>query len=97
MVRYLVLFNWTDQGVKNAKDTVQRVHDASAAFKPMGVSIESIYWTEGEYDLAGICTATDEKAMIAAMLKLGGMGNVRTQIARAYDEHDVTQILEKLG
>ena len=97
MARYIVLFNWTDQGIKSTKDSLQRVHDSTAAFKPMGVNVESLYWTEGQYDLVGVFTATDEKSMIAAMLKLGAMGNVRTQLARAYDEQDMTQILQKLG
>jgi uncharacterized protein with GYD domain len=97
MVRYIVLFNWTDQGVKNAKDTVQRVHDASAALEPMGVRIESIYWTEGEYDLVAVMTAAEESSVLAGMLKIGGAGNVRTRLARAYDEHEVTRIVQKLG
>ena len=38
MARYIVLMNWTDQGIRNAKDTVKRAKSARQAFEAMGVN-----------------------------------------------------------
>jgi uncharacterized protein with GYD domain len=97
VVRYVAFFSWTDQGIRNVKDTVKRVREARDAFKGMGVTIESIYWTEGKYDLVGVLSAADEQMVSAAALRVAGAGNVRTRLARAFDEQEMTQILQKAG
>jgi uncharacterized protein with GYD domain len=97
MARFVVLFDWTDQGVRNAKDSPARVADARAAFKPMGVTIETIYWTLGAHDLVGILTAPDPETLAAALLKVAGAGNVRTTTLRAFDETEFAAVLSKAG
>ena len=60
MARYVVLLDWTDQGVRSAvKDTVQRVAHARTAWEPLGVRIETIYWTLGDHDLVAVIDAPD--------------------------------------
>src|SRR5437870_2688099 len=53
MPRYVTLINWTDQGVKNFKDSVDRYEAAQEALSKTGVSFTDIYWTVGPYDLVG--------------------------------------------
>lgn len=97
MARYVVLMDWTDQGVRNAKDTVDRAAQSRAAFEPLGVIIESLYWTLGDHDLVGIANAPDDAAMAAAMLKLAVAGNLRSKTLRAFDESEMQSILGQLG
>jgi uncharacterized protein with GYD domain len=97
MARYAVLFNWTDQGIRNVRDTVDRGQQATDAFRSLGVTIETLYWTQGEFDLVGFVEAEDDKAVAAAMLRLGGVGNVRTRTLRAFDQAEMKQILQKAG
>ena len=97
MARYVVLIDWTDQGVRNAKDSVKRVGQARAAFQQMGVAIETIYWTLGSHDLVAVLTAPDGETFAAALLQLAGAGNVRTTTLRAFDEAEFGAILAKLG
>ncbi len=97
MARYVVLFDWTDQGVRNAKDTVQRVAQARTAFQSMGVNIETIYWTLGDHDIVGVFDAPDDATLAAALLRLAGAGNVRTKTLRAFDEGEMGTILGQLG
>ena len=47
MPRYVTLINWTDQGVKNFKDSVDRYEAAQEALSKTGVSFTDIYWTVG--------------------------------------------------
>jgi uncharacterized protein with GYD domain len=97
MATYVVLLNWTEQGVKHVKDSVDRSHQANEMFKPLGVKLTQIYWTAGRYDIVSVVEAPDDQAMSAAMLKLAGLGNLRTETLRAFDEQGMRQILQKLG
>jgi uncharacterized protein with GYD domain len=89
--------DWTDQGVRNAKDTIQRSRQARDAFKQMGVELETIYWTLGKHDIVAIMNAADDSAATAAMLRIGAQGNLRSTTMRAFDESEMTAILGKLG
>lgn len=97
MARYVVLLNWTDQGVRNATDTVDRAAQARAAWEPRGVTIESLYWTLGEYDLVAVINAPDDATVAAILLQLAGAGNIRSKTLRAFDEREMQSILGQLG
>ena len=97
MARYVVLIDWTDQGVRNAKDTIQRVGQARAAWEPRGVRIEQLYWTLGGHDMVGVLDAPDDATLAAALLQLAGAGNVRTKTLRAFDEAEMGGVLGQLG
>jgi hypothetical protein len=45
--KYVTLYNWTDQGVANAKDTVNRYQAAKQLVESKGGKIETILWTVG--------------------------------------------------
>jgi len=97
MARYIVLIDWTDQGVRNATDSVNRSRQAKDIFQPMGVNIEAIYWTVGNHDIVAILTAPDGESIAAAVVKLAGAGNVRTKTLQAFDEAEFEAILGRLG
>lgn len=96
MPTYVSLFKWTDQGVRNAKDTVKRAREFRADLERRGGKLLSIYWTQGQYDLAVTMEAPDEQTAMAELLALGGLGNVRTETLRAFDESEMETILRKL-
>ncbi|HXX85268.1 MAG TPA: GYD domain-containing protein [Casimicrobiaceae bacterium] len=97
MATYIVLANFTDQGIRNVKDTGKRADAAREMAKKFGVTMKEIYWTLGSYDVVTICDAADDAAITAFGLKLGSDGNVRTQTLRAYSRQDINSILGKLG
>jgi uncharacterized protein with GYD domain len=89
--------DWTDQGVRNAKDSVNRVRQAREAFQQQSVTIENVYWTLGGHDLVAVMSAPDGETFAAALLQLAGAGNVRTTTLRAFDESEFDGILAKLS
>ena len=97
MARYVVLFDWTDQGVRSAKDTVQRSRQARAAWEQRGVRIEALYWTLGDHDIVGVIDAPDDATLAASLLELAGAGNLRTKTLRAFDEGEMQALLGQLG
>jgi uncharacterized protein with GYD domain len=88
------LMNWTDQGVKSAKETVHRRDQADALAQKHGASIEQVYWTVGPYDLVVIVEAPDDESATAMLLKLGTGGNLRTTTLRAYDREEMSGIIQ---
>ncbi len=93
MPTYVVLYNFTDQGLKNAKDTVKRARENRAENERRGFRIHGLYWTQGQYDLVAIVEAPDERSMMAGLLNVAGAGNVRSQTLRAFSEAEMEAIV----
>ena len=97
MARFVVLMDWTEQGIKTAKDSPQRARQAREAFRAKGVEIEHIWWTLGSHDLVAVASAPDGLDLAAVLLALGGAGNLRTTTLRAFDEAEFGEVLSRLG
>jgi uncharacterized protein with GYD domain len=96
MATYVSLVNWTDQGVRNAKDTVQRAAAFRSDLERRGATLVGLYWTQGRYDIVTIVEAPDDQTVMAALLAVAGLGNVRTETLRAYNETEMASILQKV-
>ena len=97
MPTYVVLVNWTDQGIRSVKETIERTDTGAEIAKKHGMEFKQSYWTVGPYDMVAVITAPDDEAMSAHLLEIGSLGNVRTTTLRAYDEEEMSGILERLG
>jgi uncharacterized protein with GYD domain len=96
MATFVMLANFTEQGIRNVKDTVKRAEAFKEAAKATGVTVKEIYWTLGAYDIVATAEAKDELAVTALGLTLGKSGNVRTQTLRAFGSNEMTEILGKV-
>jgi len=95
---FIILMKFTDQGIRNVKETVERAKSfVEAAESKFGVKIKELYWTLGEYDLVGISDAPDEETATALALSLGALGNVRTLVMRAFTAEEMSGILAKIS
>ena len=97
MPYYVALINWTDQGIRGVRDTLQRADRADQLGEKYGVRLERLYWTVGPYDLVGILEAPDVESVSAFGLELGATGSVRTSLLRAYERDEMSRIIERLG
>jgi uncharacterized protein with GYD domain len=97
MATYVTLFNFTEKGAREIKDTVKRVEAAKAAAKQFGVTIKEVLWLQGQYDLVAITEVTDEIAAAALTLNTIKLGNSRTQTMRAFTAAEMAKILEKVN
>lgn len=95
MPTYVALLSWTDQGVRNYKDSVKRAETFGSAAQKLGAKLLSIYWTVGPYDLVAVVEAPDDETASAALLQLGGAGNVRSTTLRAFGREEIGAILAK--
>ena len=96
MPRYVVLVSWTEQGVKNVKETLQRTDSGGELADKHGLKLDQACWTVGPYDMVTIFEAPDDEALSAHLLEIGSLGNVRTTTLRAYDEEEMSGILQRL-
>ena len=96
MPTYIVLGQFTDQGIRNVKDTSKRADAAKELAKKLGAKVLDLYWTIGRYDLALILDAPDDETMVAFGLNAGKLGNVRTETLRAFSQAEINQVLKKV-
>ena len=97
MATYVVLIDWTEQGVANFKDSVDRYEAARGRFDDMGVTFKDSYWTLGAHDLVVTVDAPDDETLAAALLGLASQGNVRTTTLRAFTADEMRGVIEKAG
>jgi len=96
MATFISLLNWTDQGIRNVKDSPDRYEAFRAAAEKMGVKVKGFYYTMGYYDMVLIAEGSDEAAM-TALLKLGSLGNLRTETLRSFSVEEMRKFIGKMA
>jgi uncharacterized protein with GYD domain len=97
MPTYVTLASFTEQGVRNAKDTLKRADAFKEMAKKHGVTVKDIYWTQGRYDIITITEASDDISATALSLSIGALGNIRTETLRAFSASDMETIIGKMA
>jgi uncharacterized protein with GYD domain len=93
MPTYMALINWTEQGIRNIKDSPNRLEAAKKSLKDMGGEVKAFYMLQGSYDAVLILEAPNDEALGKFLLKIGSAGNVRTTTMRAYPEAEYRKII----
>jgi uncharacterized protein with GYD domain len=97
MPKYISLINWTDQGIRNFKESADRATAAGEIAEKMGGRILETYWTLGPYDVVSIAEFPDDETGEAYLLSIGSQGNVRTTTLRAFDAGEIGRIISRAG
>ena len=96
MATFIALANFTEQGIRNAKESPNRAAAFAAAAEPLGVRLKDIYWTVGHFDAVAVIEGPDDESVTAALLSLGSQGNVRTETLRAFSAEEMSSIFGKM-
>jgi uncharacterized protein with GYD domain len=96
MATFVVLAGFTDQGIRNVKETVGRAETFKEMARKSGVTVKDLYWTLGQHDVVAVCEAADDEAAIALSLSVSSRGNVRSQTLRAFSFEETKAILGKM-
>lgn len=97
MATYLVLGQFTDQGIRTVKETTRRADAFKAMAEKAGAVVKDVYWTLGQYDVAFIVEAPDDATVNALLVSVGALGNIRTQTLRAFSSDEMGQILARMS
>jgi uncharacterized protein with GYD domain len=87
MQNYVVLVNWTDQGIKNVRDTVKRAKSFGSALEKAGC----------KYDMVSVIEAPNDEAIASVLYSTGSLGNVRTETLKAFSMAEAANVIEKLS
>jgi uncharacterized protein with GYD domain len=95
MPMYVSLLQFTDQGIRNVKDTTSRAAAATAEAEKMGMKVTQALWTMGAYDVVLLLEAPDDETLSAFSLKLASQGNVKSHTMRAFSREEMERVLAK--
>jgi uncharacterized protein with GYD domain len=96
MATYIILFRFTQEGIKNIKESPDRVDVAKQTFQAMGAEVKEFYSVMGKYDTVFIVEAPDDETIAKLTLAIGSLGNVRTETLRAFTEDEYRKIIADL-
>jgi uncharacterized protein with GYD domain len=97
MPTYVSLVNWTEQGVKNFRDTVRRGEDYRGLVEKSGGQVRQLLWTLGEYDVVVVTDFPDDETATAVLLQTAAAGSVRTKTMKAFDAEQMNAIIQRTG
>ncbi len=96
MLTFITFINFTDQGIKNVKDSPKRIRAGKALLKKMGGRVKQVYLTSGDRDAVLIAEVPNGDVMAKFAMALGSLGNVRTTTVRAWPEAEFKKMVSEL-
>jgi uncharacterized protein with GYD domain len=97
MTTYVSLINWTEQGIRNFRDSTERAEDFTKLVESSGGTVREVLWTVGEYDIVCVTEFPDDEAGVATLLQVGAAGNVRSNTLRAFNADEMRGIIRRAG
>jgi uncharacterized protein with GYD domain len=97
MPQYIMLVNFTDQGLKGVKDVPNRQDKSRETAKQFGVERKTVWMTFGPYDFVHLYEAPNDDAMAKFVMTLSSFGNLRTTVMRAWDESEHLPLIRELS
>jgi uncharacterized protein with GYD domain len=96
MPTYILLTNWTDQGIRNVKDSPKRFDSARKTIEAAGGKMTASYLTMGKYDLVHIIECPSDEVAATLALKAASGGNIRTETLKAFTEVEYRRIIDDI-
>ncbi len=96
MATYIMLLNYTDQGIRNVKDSPNRLDAAKALAQDLGGEFKQTYLTLGAYDFVAVLELPNDEAAAKFALAVCSLGNVRTTTLKAFPEEEFREIIAAL-
>jgi uncharacterized protein with GYD domain len=93
---YILLINWTEQGIGKINESPHRYSSFKALVEKAGGKLIGGYYTFGEYDVVIIIEAPNDEAVMSLMLKVGSAGNVKTKTLKAFTAEEGFKIIKNL-
>jgi uncharacterized protein with GYD domain len=97
MKTYVILLNYTEQGIKNIKESPGRLDAARKAAETMGGKLKEWYLVMGQYDAVVVAEAPNDEVISKLMLTIGAQGNVRTQTLSAFTEAEYRKLTASIS
>jgi uncharacterized protein with GYD domain len=96
MPTYIVLGNFTDQGIRSVKDSLKREEAFRKQCDKVGARVKDVYRTMGRYDMVAAIDAPDDVTVSSLLYSVGALGNIRTETLRAFSRQETEEAFAKL-
>ena len=96
MVRFLTLVTFTDQGIREVSESVDRAGKFRSVVESAGGQVLCQYWAFGDVDGCFVLEAPDETTAASLLLRLDQEGHVRTRTLRVFDSDEFRTIASTL-
>jgi uncharacterized protein with GYD domain len=96
MPHYVALANWTDQGIRNVKETPKRAEALRKAIEGGGGKVVVLLYTMGPYDAVAVYELPSDEVANEIALRIGMQGNIRTVSLKGWTEAEIAKTLQKL-
>ncbi len=97
MATYIMLLNWTDQGIRHIKDSPERVDAARDLCRQHGAEMTQFYMTIGGYDMVVVIDAPNDAAFAKLALSIAKGGNIRSTSLKAFEETEYREIIGSIA
>ena len=96
MATYIVLVNFTDQGIRTVTESVKRAKASVSTFDKYGCKKTAQFWTMGQHDIVIVLEAPNDETAMKGVLAVGKLGNVRTTTMRAFSADEMQAVTSEL-
>ncbi len=96
MPTYISLVRWTEQGIRNVKESPQRLDAAKKAIEATGGKVIGFYLTMGRYDMVLIFELPSDEVAATVALSVGSRGTIRTETLKAFPKEQYLGIIAKV-
>jgi uncharacterized protein with GYD domain len=96
MPTYISLINLTQEGIKNVKESPDRLDAAKKAFQAFGGELKEFYLVMGQYDMVVVSEGPDDETAAKLALVIGSQGAISTETLRAFTEDEYRKIIAEL-
>ncbi|MFV1961145.1 MAG: GYD domain-containing protein [Acidimicrobiia bacterium] len=93
MATFIILGNYTAQGMAAIKESPARVDAAREQLAAIGVTLKDFYLTMGEYDMVVVAEAPDNATVARALIALGAQGNISSTTMAALTEDEFKALI----
>lgn len=97
MPTYIVLGNFTDQGIRSVRDSLKREDVFRKQCEKAGARVKDVYRTMGRYDVTAVVDVPDDVTLTSLLYSMGSLGNVRTETLRAFTRQETEEALAKMA
>ena len=96
MATYITLIRYTEQGIKNMKDSPARLEKAKEMIKAAGAELKAFYLTMGQYDAVAISEGPGDEVYMTTILTIASAGAISTETLRAFTEDEYRKIVSAM-
>jgi uncharacterized protein with GYD domain len=93
---YIILWNYTDEGIKNVKESPKRGDAFKSKLENIGGKLIETYYTFGKYDGVSVVEVPNDETLMSCLLSIESQGHARSVTLKAFSYDEASKIMQNL-